>query len=864
MRTHLHRSRLLIATCSVVVGAAMLVGPTAGVGAAAGDGPITGSVYRDLEGNGSRNGTDPGQAGVTVTVTDAAGASTSAPSAAGGAFSVNVSGLGSGPFRVEFTGWPAYLQPAPHGTGNASSVTTAAAGAVVDFGVWDPTDFCQANPTMAVTCFVSGEAEASLQTVATFPYNAGTTETSDHYGSGPAGWNTPDETKVAGLGDTGSVYGQGWHARSGTLYMASYTKRFVPFGTAGSDVIYSKRGDTFSTFFDGGSTANRTVPGDNWFLDTWTDEVGKVGFGDIEIVGNRLYAVNLESRQLQVFDLNPSTGAIVGAGPIASVAIPAVAENPADSRPFGLGVRDGVLFVGGVDSAQVGGGIPTAWVQSFNPVSNAFTATITQFSLGFERGCSYVFITLLGRCSLGYTANWRPWGGPASFTEAPNFNGFLDVGSVTRFEINPQPMLSDIAFDDDGDMILGFRDRHGDQSGRLIPAGTTANPIFPAGPQVTLLLDGYSFGDTLRMDRTGDATWALENNGTSGGVTGSNGSLQGPGGGEFYDADNSLYVLESGTLEGHDEVTMGGLYAHRGSGQVASTAYDVFGKWDTLGVRWMSNSGTDAPLGPQSSDLNTRAYGLYTSQPGSPVPFGKANGLGDLEALCGAAPIELGNYVWLDIDNDGVQDPNEPAIPGVTVRLVGAGGATLATAITDTGGRYWFVGAGAPNLPPAPGPSIGIVAGGIGFDTAYTLTFDAATANVTGLGVASAAGLSLTTANAGTNDAIDSDPTVIGGAATISITTSGPGANNHTFDAGYNGVIVGGTTTVVGPTTTVAPTTVVTILGNTTVPAAVNTGQGLAATGTPARDLSLLGLGLLLVGLGLMVSTRRPAYVRRR
>ena len=42
--------------------------------------------------------------------------------------------------------------------------------------------------------------------------------------------------------------------------------------------------------------------------------------------------------------------------------------------------------------------------------------------------------------------------------------------------------------------------------------------------------------------------------------------------------------------------------------------------------------------------------------------FMEANGLGDLELLCDQAPIEIGNRVWLDLNGNGVQDPDEPPI----------------------------------------------------------------------------------------------------------------------------------------------------------------------------------------------------------
>ena len=94
----------------------------------------------------------------------------------------------------------------------------------------------------------------------------------------------------------------------------------------------------------------------------------------------------------------------------------------------------------------------------------------------------------------------------------------------------------------------------------------------------------------------------------------------------------------------------------------------------------------------------TKGYNLYnTGFAAPPQPtFSKANGLGEFVAVCTAAPIEIGNRVWDDLDGDGVQDPNEPGLDGVTVQLFSQGGAVLATAVTANGGQYYFSsGAGA-------------------------------------------------------------------------------------------------------------------------------------------------------------------------
>src|SRR5262249_7339287 len=53
----------------------------------------------------------------------------------------------------------------------------------------------------------------------------------------------------------------------------------------------------------------------------------------------------------------------------------------------------------------------------------------------------------------------------------------------------------------------------------------------------------------------------------------------------------------------------------------------------------------------------------------------------------------LGDFVWEDRNANGVQDSGEPGVPGVTVKLMDAAGASvLATTSTDANGLYLFSG----------------------------------------------------------------------------------------------------------------------------------------------------------------------------
>lgn len=67
-------------------------------------------------------------------------------------------------------------------------------------------------------------------------------------------------------------------------------------------------------------------------------------------------------------------------------------------------------------------------------------------------------------------------------------------------------------------------------------------------------------------------------------------------------------------------------------------------------------------------------------------------GLGGIGGLLGLSEgaADLGDYVWLDIDGDGIQEQAEEGVAGVSVRLMQADGQVVAETITDGDGHYGF------------------------------------------------------------------------------------------------------------------------------------------------------------------------------
>ncbi len=112
----------------------------------------------------------------------------------------------------------------------------------------------------------------------------------------------------------------------------------------------------------------------------------------------------------------------------------------------------------------------------------------------------------------------------------------------------------------------------------------------------------------------------------------------------------------------------------------------------------------------------------------------------------------LGDFVWHDLDGDGIQDAGEPGLENVTVNLYDGTGAFIATTLTDANGLYLFE-----NLYPGD----------------YYVEFVAPV------------GMDLTDANQGINDGLDSDVDNSNGPGTTTITTLVAGENDLDWDAGY-------------------------------------------------------------------------------
>ena len=713
---------------SIALFTPLLAAPFLGgsMSATAAPSPITGVIFNDQDGNGTQGSGEPGIGGVSIAAYDATGASVGSASSSAvatiGAFSISGTDNAT-QYRVEVTK-PTGYEVGPKGTPLTSFAT---GGATVNVGLFDPSAWCQSNPSAASSCFKNGDSSDGTVSPAsglfTFPTSVS---------------GSPAQTNRGTLGEIGSVWGLARKPSNGTIYAAAYVKRHAGLTAAGAGAIYASpvagSPSLLATIPNVGFSATNAARGLSLLSSPSQDDqafsvVGTQGLGGMDLSGDEstLYVVNLNDQS--IYPVSTSNGTV--GSPIAIPTVPCVSGS---ARPFGLVWRAGKIYVGVVCDASSGTASNlTARVEAYD---GAAWTTALSFPLDFTKGCSVTWTSAPTTCA------WYPW----SDTLTP-FTG------TTYSE--PQPMLTGLDFDSKGALIMGFRDRNGDRFGRSNLSPTSFGP--------STNVEYQTGGDLMRARSNGGTTFTLESNaddGISAATAGANTSA-GPGGGEFY-FDESFPTV-------HEETATGAV-ASFGSSVLASV-YDP-----ADGARTTYTGGVETYSNTTGARLNGAL--LYNATAGNGT-FGKASGLGDLELLCNAAPIEIGDRVWLDTDEDGVQDPGEVPLAGISVELR-SGVTVVDTAVTDAQGTYLFSNAS--------GTSTTSRRYGITALTAYAtfnvvvpMTQSAITTN----------GYVLTAANAASSpsggvDERDSDATPdVAGDARISLTTGAPGQNNHSYDIGF-------------------------------------------------------------------------------
>jgi probable HAF family extracellular repeat protein len=220
----------------------------------------------------------------------------------------------------------------------------------------------------------------------------------------------------------------------------------------------------------------------------------------------------------------------------------------------------------------------------------------------------------------------------------------------------------------------------------------------------------------------------------------------------FFWKNGSFVVIEpfaGGTRSEAYAINNNGMVTGRANGVINGTTINLETfAWDAAGDRVLQHLGK-----AQFADAcGSRGFGINDC--GIIVGNSLQNGTNATKptqwGYCEAPPSgKIGDFVWEDLNGNGVQDAGEPAISGVQVELLDGTGTVIRTTTTSSSGLYLFTELAAGN---------------------YSVRFTAPTGYV------------FTTRDQGGNDALDSDADPITGrTATYTLAS---GETNLTIDAG--------------------------------------------------------------------------------
>jgi hypothetical protein len=496
----------------------------------------------------------------------------------------------------------------------------------IDLGLYNPERFSEANPLVAIALYTNVNPADSIGKDSTMalvavPYQK--------YQDG----QKSEVINLAKGSEIGAIWGLAFQRKEQKIYSSAIAKRHSAYGNLGTGGIYvtnlkERKTKPFINLQD-----FDIQTGENTHINLKTDstgssvdaliykQIGKVSLGGLDISedGKTLYVMNLYDRNLYaITNLNTTPS-------IEKIELPNPKYKGGEYRPFAVKCYDHKVYIGMVCDAEKSQREEDlkATVFEYNPFNKDFSKVL-EIPLNYKRGFATYGSTV---------SKWNPWTDDFSKTILAN-----NPSTV----IYPQPILADIEFDTDGSMVLGLMDRFGHQVGAGQPDPTgTANYA------------GTAAGDILRCFRRKVQKFDLEANATIGKIaTDGAGNEQGPNGGEFYFQEQ--FSAEGLSL--HEESGAGGLALIHGSNTVINTVHEPTAEYGNAGLKWFNS--TDGSL----------IGGVALLSSDKINPFSKVNGVGDVEILSSLPNIEIGNRIWTDCDEDGIQDADEQALSDISSR----------------------------------------------------------------------------------------------------------------------------------------------------------------------------------------------------
>ncbi|MEN9548029.1 MAG: hypothetical protein RIR12_620 [Bacteroidota bacterium] len=370
---------------------------------------ISGTVFRDYNGNGAKDNTAPNSEifvqGISVRAYNAANVQIGATKVTDANGAYNFTNLEITPgtaVRIEFSGLGAGDFSSSSGTGNGTNVQfTSAPNSTINYAVINPYDYMETNPYIATPISVNGDplgggTAGTLNAFAAAPYNYGGT-----------GLNGSDNINLSQARRIGATWGVAYERKTRTIFTSSVHKRHVGFGpnTAGTAPT---TGGIYAINFSnplapgtpvlwldvntllGVNTGTNPHTGLNADANVHTRDipsfaqVGKISLGDLDISdnGDTLYVINLNAKQL--LKIRISDKAL-----LANITIP----NPGCTNSDNTYVA---AYRFGINTAYTGLGLN--W-QNGSAIATGITSTAT--SIGLDVNPTSAPDTLFKNAALG-------------------------------------------------------------------------------------------------------------------------------------------------------------------------------------------------------------------------------------------------------------------------------------------------------------------------------------------------------------------------------------------------------------------------------------------------------------------------------
>jgi len=633
---------------------------------------ITGTVYKDFNLDGQKNGEDSYVSGVSIKAVCEDANTYTATTDANGAYTLTGFPAGN-KCRVEVNPSNVGVAASSNVQGSAPLVDMVLDGSVHQVSVGSPTTYCQNNANVVMA------ALPGYYTPGDNTYKGGGSESPNghHFGvlfdikTPEIGtfnnvYNiTDNRKKLVTWEQVGAIWGVAWKRSTKDLFASAVLKRYVPLkDESSSAAISSSAGTIYKIDTQNGNQVSTLVTITNVLTAESatklltrhydihqhgdTDVVvyaGRQGLGDLDISEDetKLYTVNLNTKQLIIIDAKNGTI-------LQSIALPNPYGNgiceDAMVRPWAIKTRGDNVYIGSVCENKI-----TIGDSKDITNKNGVGAAIQEYN-------GAIIKTLAITNSLRYL---RPH----------NYNP-IDV--IRYYDINDNwgnpdisPILADIEFTNNGDMVLGYINR------------TAFNR------NVTLM------GDIRKMCLNSDGTYTDESSDVQATTCKSHEikyNQNNKNNNTYYSFYVGDYLKGEYGHDNHPETAIGALAQMPGAPYIMLAMTNSTSWYEPGGIGLLSNTSGEKI----AAQATINSFHIEGDVNGEVEPYGsKSGGMGDIEILCDPAPLEIGNYVWEDSNKDGIQDPNEAALSGVVVNLYEAED-LVGTTTTDAKGHYYFGG----------------------------------------------------------------------------------------------------------------------------------------------------------------------------